>query len=104
MKKAREYATDIFEAIKKDGNVGLDQAIDRTVKSLLDETVFLREQRHCKTDTCLAAILRETNQKWNAICRRVNGRAGTEVLISNGFKAYLLKKMPDLAVLDDQLW
>ena len=87
MKKAKEYAAEI-NAVK--GTKEEFEVIKMVMNSLIDEIKELQKQRGSR-DAVMEGILRELNQKWNAISRRTD-----ELLVKDGFRDFLYRIMPEL--------
>lgn len=87
--KARDYFekydTLIMEE-QKNGEIG-------TTKKLLlemsDEVTAVCKQRKAVKDEAVIAVLKEINQKWNAICRMYEK--------NTAFRCYWMTAMPELA-------
>lgn len=90
--KARDYFekydTLIMEE-QKNGEIG-------TTKKLLlemsDEVTAV-----CKQRKAVIAVLKEINQKWNAICRMYEKKYGVSPLNYDAFRCYWMTAMPELA-------
>lgn len=95
--KARDYFekydTLIMEE-QKNGEIG-------TTKKLLlemsDEVTAVCKQRKAVKDEAVIAVLKEINQKWNAICRMYEKKYGVSPLNYDAFRYYWMTAMPELA-------
>lgn len=95
--KARDYFekydTLIMEE-QKNGEIG-------TTKKLLlemsDEVTAVCKQRKAVKDEAVIAVLKEINQKWNAICRMYEKKYGVSPLNYDVFRCYWMTAMPELA-------
>ena len=95
--KARDYFekydTLIMEE-QKNGEIG-------TTKKLLlemsDEVTVVCKQRKAVKDEAVIAVLKEINQKWNAICRMYEKKYGVSPLNYDAFRCYWMTAMPELA-------
>ena len=95
--KARDYFekydTLIMEE-QKNGEIG-------TTKKLLlemsDEVTAVCKQRKAVKDEAVIAVLKEINQKWNAICRMYEKKYGVSPLNYDAFRCYRMTAMPELA-------
>ena len=85
MKKAKEY----YEKLKN--NNFSDAIIQEVVYEFVDEIEYLSEQRHITTTSGLKSIIKELNQKWNAIARMSNG-----ILKKDGFINFIKSHLKDL--------
>ena len=72
------------------------KAIAELLIDLNKEVAEIRDRRGVKTDTLMVAILREMNDKWNAICDQIEKRYGSEILLHDGFKMYWIDKRPEI--------
>lgn len=97
--KARDYFEkyDILimeEQKKKNGEIG-------TTKKLLlemsDEVTAVCKQQKAVKDEAVIAVLKELNQKWNAICRMYEKKYGVSPLNYDAFRCYWMTAMPELA-------
>lgn len=79
-----------FESNKEvDGIVDLVIAFKREMKELMKE-------RHVQTDQGVIAVIRELNQKWNALCNLFRKKNGFTPIVYNGFSMFLQKEIPEL--------
>ena len=86
MKKAKEYAKYL-----KEMNYDIIAVKDVLFKLVKDEVEELKKKRHITTDSGMMSVLKEQNDKWNAICRLSDGN-----LNPDGLKKWLKRKMPFL--------
>jgi len=95
--KAQEYANSFFDAVKRSRN---DDEVTKAVHNILIE--FMEEgrdlsiARKVETDSATIAILKEQSAKWRAFARIVNKKYGVFLIKTNGFKEYILSKLPVL--------
>lgn len=94
MKKAKEYYELYRVALTNEERV--NQALSDLIKDLNDEVMELQKTRHVKFDRGLMPILKETNQKWNAIVRLFEKEFGASPVKPDGFKIFWINKMPEL--------
>ena len=95
MKKAKEY----YELYKKDlvsGGEATNKAISNLIQALNADLLELQRIRHVKFDRGIIPILREVNQKWNAIVCLFEKEYGASPIKPDGFKIFWLKQMPEL--------
>ena len=52
--------------------------------------------RKAQTDSASIAVLKEQSTKWQAFARIVNEKYGVSFIKANGFKEYMLSKLPEL--------
>lgn len=94
MKKAKEY----YELYKFDlmDKEKANKALSDLIKDLNEEVKELQQIRHVRFDRGMMPILKETNQKWNAIVRLFEKEYGASPIRADGFKIFWLSKMPEL--------
>ena len=99
--KAKEYYDKYANDIMRNNTF---EAAMLSLKSMYDE--FNREMvdicnvRHCATDLATAAVIREQNQKWNALERRFReSNEGLSPIKRDGFKEFWIKQLPTLQYL-----
>ena len=66
--KAKEYFEKYDELIIKDQIAGSIESAKKLLIELSDEVKDICEARHVKRDAAVVSVLKEINQKWNAIC------------------------------------
>ena len=97
--KAKEYFEKYEEQIMKDfGARGFNgfSGITDMLQEFFKEAIALAEQRHVKTDSGSIAILKEFNDKWNAVGRLFEKRYnGINPLREDGFKHAVLNLHPE---------
>lgn len=89
------------------GQAVLDEALSPEQKTeALAElfTAFIREmkeiltERQVKTDRGAVAVIKEQNEKWNALCAIYEKNHGMEILKRNGFLEYMKMQIPALKI------
>ncbi len=85
--KAKEYAN-LFKEEMSDFEY--EKTVTKVLINFISEVEDIRALRNAHTDSSLIAIIKEQNNKWNALARMVSG------LNQDGFKAFMLIKMPEL--------
>lgn len=94
MRKAKEYYELYKVALMNEERA--TQALSNLIKEFNDEVVELQKIRHVKFDRGLMPILKETNQKWNAIVQLFEKEYGASPIKPDGFKIFWLNNMPEL--------
>lgn len=98
--KALDYFNKYYERL--DPLLDSLDAAGATVKELFfefsEEVKTLSNIRHSKDDQVTLAILREQNQKWNALFRLLEKRWGVSAIAENGFKLFWNHEMPELKI------
>jgi hypothetical protein len=93
--KAKEYAKEFLE-IKFETEQQINDTVYAIMVRFMEEVKPICESRHSSSDGTVIAVIREQSQKWAAFCRIVNKKLGMEFLKEDGFKNYILLKMPEL--------
>ena len=76
--------------------VELNAAVKELFFEFGKEVEVISNTRHSKDDKVTISILREQNQKWNALCRLLEKRWGCSVILPDGFKNFWVHEMPGL--------
>lgn len=94
--KAKEYFEKyekvIIESIKEDSTTGHKDLLVEMSK----EVQTLYDSRKAKSNSALAGIIKELNQKWNAIGTLFEKKYGASPLKRNGFIEFWKHEMPEL--------
>lgn len=94
MKKAKEYAQLILDAKTEDE---INLAIRQIANDMVEEIKEVSVARNVQSTKALKAIIKEQNQKWNAICRIVNTKV--VLLIEDAFIDFLESVIPDTKII-----
>lgn len=94
MRKAKEYY-ELYKVALMNEEKTL-KAISDLIIELNAEVKELQRLRHVKFDRGLIPILKETNQKWNAIVRLFEKEFGESPIRPDGYKIFWLREMPEL--------
>ncbi len=94
MKKAKDYYEQYKLAMLNDDMIV--DAIRDLIGDLNLEVKELQEVRHVKFDRAIYPILKEMNQKWNAIVRLFEKEYGVSPIKTDGYKIYWINKIPRL--------
>lgn len=81
------------EALRDDGSI---EHLTDLVGGFLRETKDIIAIRRLKKDRSVVAVIKEQNEKWNALCAIFQKELGQEVLRRNGFMAYMKQEIPEL--------
>jgi hypothetical protein len=90
--KAIEYANKYNEGLTSPDENKRNEAIDGLIMDFMDELKQIMEARHISKNSGAVAVIKELNQKWNAVNRKLS----IPVLNEDGFKKIWLHKMPEL--------
>jgi hypothetical protein len=80
----------------EDFEEALLKAISDLVVEMNSEIKYVMEKRHCETPKAAVAVIREMNDKWNAIHHMFEKKYGSAPFKRDGLKMYWLKEMPEL--------
>lgn len=64
--------------------------------AFMTETKELMKKRHIQIDRGMVPIIREQNQKWNALCNLFEKKKGASPIRYNGFLLFLQNEIPEL--------
>lgn len=97
--KAKEYFAKYDSLIM--GSVENDEVLTKNISALMielsAEVNVLAEQRKARTNSAIAGILRELNEKWNSICSSFEKKYdGFSPIKFDGFKNYWIHEIPEL--------
>ena len=95
--KAKEYFEKYDELIIKDQIAGSIESAKKLIIELSDEVKDICEARHVKRDAAVVSVLKEINQKWNAICSLYEKKYGVSPLNRNAFSEYWKQVLPELS-------
>ena len=84
--KAKEYYALVKEGIEA-GTATM--GMNREVREL-------QEKRHIQFDRGIFPVLKEMNDKWNAVVNLIEKDYGYSPIIRDGFKNFWVAKMPEL--------
>ncbi len=84
------------ERAKADLSKSMNDAVLEMIKEMSEEIQTLLNQRHCKTDSAVAGAVREINDRYNALARRLNEEQGFGVLKINGLASFWISRIPEL--------
>lgn len=88
--RAKEYFDQYHEGIYNEtANTGGTENLTNLLKELLKEVIDICEKRNVKFDRGANAVIKEQNDKWNAIAGLFEKKYGVEVLKRNGFQIWL---------------
>ena len=94
--KAREYYTKYKERIAStDDKVSLQGVCDM-ICELSSEAKEMITKRNIRTNRGSISVLRELNDKYNAICRMFEKEYGASPIKKDGFMSYWRNQIPEL--------
>lgn len=87
------YGERVFdEAVKDEGT----NVLSELTIAFIHETKELIGIRNAKTDKAAIGIIREQNEKWNALVTLFEKKKKASPIIRNGFRVLMEKMMPEL--------
>lgn len=97
--KAKEYFAKYDSLLM--GQVENDEQLAQSISALLlelsAEVNVLAKQRKARTNSAIAGIVRELNEKWNSICSSFEKKYdGFSPIKFDGFKNYWIYEIPEL--------
>ena len=95
--KAKDYFEKYEERIMK-GNNDSCEAVEEMLEEFGDETEKLIDDRHIKLVGGMVGVMKEQNQKWNALCNLFAKKYGASVLKRDALKIMWIKNIPDLGL------
>ncbi|MBQ2973360.1 MAG: hypothetical protein IJE19_03310 [Clostridia bacterium] len=88
--KAKDYIEKYGTAISTEVETGETESATKLISELLAEILSISNSRNCKTTEAVLAVVKEVNQKYNAIQRDI------PCLKPNAIKMIMLDRMPEL--------
>lgn len=93
--KAKEYYEQIMAKNPQTADE-MANAVGEVVEGLHQETKDMIEQRKIKRDDALRAVIREQNNKWNAIVGLFEKKQGISPIRRNAYLDAWVKQIPEL--------
>ena len=93
--KAVDYFNKYESRLIQDNDDGI-KAIGELLYDMVMESKTLMNNRNVKTTLGIVSIIKELNDKWNAICRLFEKKYKESPIVRDGYKIYWLKEMPEL--------
>ena len=75
--------------------------LSKLVRAFLAEMKEIIAARHVHSDRGTVAVIREQNDKWNALCAIFEKVHGVSPIKRNGFMAFMKHEIPQL---EDKMW
>ena len=88
--KAKDYIEKYGASITAEAETGEAKTAVKLVSELFEEITTISNARNCKTTEAVLAVVKEVNQKYNAIQREI------PCLKSDAIKMLMMDKMPEL--------
>ena len=90
--KAIDYVNKYGEDLTGEDHEKRSEAVKGLINDMMGELIDIMETRHVSTDKGAFSVVKELNQKWNAI----NGKLSIPVLSQDGFKKLMIHEIPGL--------
>lgn len=91
-------AKDYFEKHEEKLLKGDVKDISDLFIEMIEESQEILKQRKCKSNSAVAGIVREMNDKWNAVVAMFEKKhQGLSPLKRDGLKNYFIQEIPDMA-------
>lgn len=94
--KAKEYFDNYGPMIMLTNEKESDKYLKGLLLDMNTEVLEIVEKRNAKKNEAAAAVLREQNEKWNAIGRLFKKVYGHSPLAEDGFKNFWIQRHPEL--------
>lgn len=88
--KAKEYIEKYGTKITDEAEAGNTESASKLISELFEEITAISNARNCKTTEAILAVVKEVNQKYNAIQR------GITCLKPDAIKIIMFDRMPEL--------
>lgn len=95
--KAKEYFDNYGPMIMFTNEKESDKHLKGLLLDMNTEALELIKKRGAKKNEAAAAILKEQNDKWNAVGRLFKKTYGYDPLAEDGFKDFWINRQPELA-------
>lgn len=96
MKKAKDYYELFKFDLMSEDDEKANHALSEFIKALNDDVQELQKLRHVQFDRGIIPIMKEMNQKWNAVVRLFEKEYGHSPIKPDGFKIFWIRSMPEL--------
>lgn len=97
--KAKEYVEKYCEEIA----AGDDSAMRELFLDLSQEVVSLCKSRNVRFAKGQISVIKEVNEKWNAIARKMKKEKGVDILREDGFILFWRQKVPEISMVEKSI-
>lgn len=94
--KAKEYYILVKEGIETGTATELKKAVDEMFLGMNREVQELQKKRNVQFDRGIFPIIKEMNDKWNAVVNLIEKDYGESPIVRNGFRNFWVAKIPEL--------
>lgn len=95
MKKAKDYYELYKLELMSEDDETVNNALSKFIMAFNDEVSELQKIRHVRFDRGIIPIMKEMNQKWNAVVRLFEKEYGCSPIRLDGFKIFWTQSVPD---------
>ena len=96
--RAKEYYAKYHDRIIAEASGDEAKVLHELMVEMSEETKDLIGRRNIKDVRALGAVIKESNDKWNALVRLFEKEHGASPLKVDGFKSFWLDRMPHLGM------
>ena len=97
--KAKDYYEQYGEAVLSESyHDGKNDELSKLAIAFMREMKEIIDERHIKTDRATVAVIKEQNEKWNALSAIYEKKHGVTPLKRNGFLALMKMEIPELSI------
>lgn len=93
---AKQYYAPIKKSIDAADKEALDLAVETMLICMVHEVKDLREKRNIRFDRGIFPLIREMNDKWNAVVSLCEKDYGASPIIRDGYKKFMISEIPEL--------
>lgn len=94
--KAKEYYIPIKDAIDSGKVEDIKTVVSDMILNMNDEVEELCKKRHVQFDNGVYSIIKEMNDKWNAVARLVEKDYRQSPILRDGYKKFWINQIPEL--------
>lgn len=94
--KAKEYFDNYGPTIMLTKEEESNKHLYGLLLDMSTEVLEIAKKRSAKKNEAFAAILKEQNEKWNAVGRLFTKTYGNNPLAENGFRDFWINRLPEL--------
>lgn len=89
-----KYGKAIYE--ERSGEEKSPESTYRLIIAMSKEMKDLCDRRHVKRISAMAGVIKEMNERWNAICKLFEKEYGKSPIVRDGFKEFWIRAVPQI--------
>lgn len=101
---ANDFDHSEYDVTTAEGRDACKDAIEKHINKALSDMIIemsteirtIMEQRKCRTNEAVAAVVREMNDRFNVVARMLKEKNEFDVLKPNGLARYWVSEIPEL--------